>query len=164
MPAALEAIVGGWKTNGVWRIASGRPLPFSTYDGTSIPTYGSQRPNIVAKPHRAGGKDSAWINNYFANPDAFQLPPVYTLGNAPRATGMVRSPLAFNSNLSIDKDFSLARVHEGMKFELRLEAQNALNHPVFGTPNTSVDDPNFGVIGYTANGPRQVQLGVKVIY
>jgi hypothetical protein len=77
---------------------------------------------------------------------------------------MVRSPLAFNSNLSVDKDFSLGRVHEGMKFELRLEAQNALNHPVFGTPNTSVDDPNFGVIGYTSNGPRQVQLGVKVIY
>ena len=46
--------------------------------------------------------------------------------------------------------------------ELRLEAQNALNHPVFGTPDTSVDDPNFGVIYYTSNGPRQVQLGAKI--
>ena len=28
MPAVLDAIVGGWKTNGVWRISYGRPLPF----------------------------------------------------------------------------------------------------------------------------------------
>ncbi len=164
MPSVLEAIAGGWKTNGVWRIACGRPLPFFTYDGTSIPTYGSQRPNIVAKLRRSGGKDSDWINNYFANPEAIVLPPVYTLGNAPRATALARSPLAFNSNLSVEKDFSLALVHEGMKFELRLEAQNAFNHPVFGTPNTSVDDPNFGIVGYTSNSPRQVQLGAKLIY
>ena len=164
MPSVLEAILGGWKTNGIWRIACGRPLSLFTYDGTSIPTYGAQRPDIVAKPRRNYGKSSDWINNYFANPDAFQLPDVYTLGNAPRATALARSPLAFNSSLSAEKDFSLAKVHEGMRFELRLEAQNAFNHPVFGTPNTSVDDPNFGIISYTSNSPRQVQLGVKLMF
>jgi hypothetical protein len=51
-----------------------------------------------------------------------------------------------------------------MNFELRLEAENALNHPVFGTPDTSVDDPLFGVISYTSNGPRQVQLGGKITF
>jgi hypothetical protein len=56
----------------------------------------------------------------------------------------------------------LSKWREGVKLEMRLEAQNALNHPNFGTPNTSVDDPNFGTIGYTSNGPRQVQLGAKV--
>ena len=92
------------------------------------------------------------------------LPPVYTLGDAPRATGLVRSPLAFNSSLSVEKEFSLSSIHEGMNFELRLEAQNAFNHPVFGTPDTSVDDPNFGIISYTSNSPRQVQLGLKVTF
>lgn len=164
MPAAVEAIVGGWKTTGVWRAASGRPIALSTYDGTSIPTYGGQRPNIVGKPARRAGSDSKWINSYFVNPTAFKLPPVYTLGNAPRATGLARTPLAFNTNMALDKEFSLARLHEGMKFELRLEAENALNHPVFGTPNTSVDDPNFGIISYTSNNPRQVQLGAKVSF
>jgi hypothetical protein len=53
-------------------------------------------------------------------------------------------------------------LREGMTFELRLEAQNAFNHPVFGTLDTSVDDPNFGVISYTSNGPRQMQLGGKL--
>jgi hypothetical protein len=66
--------------------------------------------------------------------------------------------------MSLNKDFSLSKVHEGMQLELRLEAENALNHPVFGTPDTAVDDPNFGVIGYTSNTPRQVQLGVKISF
>jgi hypothetical protein len=164
MPAWLDTVVGGWKTNGVWRVASGRPLAFSTYDGTSIPTYGGQRPNIAAKPRRTYGKDSNWINNYFANPGSVVLPPVYTLGNAPRVTALVRSPLSFNTSMSVQKEFSLSKIHEGMTFELRLEAQNALNHPVFGTPDTSVDDPNFGIVSYTANSARQVQLGGKVTF
>ena len=111
---------------------------------------------------RTRGKDSNWINDYIANPQALQLPPEYKFGTAPRATGMIRSPTAFNTSMSVEKDFSLAKLHEGMTFELRLEAQNALNHPVFGTPDTSVDDPNFGVISYTSNGPRQIQLGGKL--
>ena len=164
MPAVLDAVIGGWKTNGVWRISYGRPITPFTYDGTSLPTYGGQRPNIVQRPKRTKGRDSVWINNYFANPQAFVLPPIYTFGNAPRATGVVRTPTAFNTNMSVEKDFSLSKLREGMVFELRLEAENALNHPVFGTPDTSVDDPNFGVISYTSNGPRQVQLGGKVTF
>ena len=48
-----------------------------------------------------------------------------------------------------------------MNFEFRVEAQNAFNHPVFGTPDTSVDDDNFGKITYTSVGPREVQLAFK---
>ena len=162
MPKWLDVIAGGWKTNGVWRVAAGRPLTFSTYDGTSIPTYGAQRPNIVAQPRRTHGADSVWINQYISNPDSVVLPPVYTLGDAPRATPLIRSPLSFNTNMSVEKEFPLSRIHEGMQLELRLEAQNALNHPVFGTPDTSVDDPNFGVISYTSNTPRQLQLAAKI--
>ena len=164
MPALLDEIIGGWKTNGVWRLADGRPLDFGTYDGTSLPTYGGQRPNLFGRPRRNKTKDSTWINQYFANPQAFQLPPIYTFGNTPRALGAIRSPTAFNSDLSVEKEFPLSKLHEGLNFELRLEAQNALNHPVFGTPDTSVDDPNFGVVSYTSNGPRQIQLGGKIIF
>jgi len=160
----MEVILGGWKTNGVWTISDGRPLSMTLADGTSLPTYGAQRPNIVGNPMRNGGPESSWINNYFLDPTVFQLPTPYTLGNAPRAIGSVRTPFFFTSNLSMEKDFSLSRAHEGMIFELRLEAQNAFNHPVFGTPNTSVDDPNFGVISYTTVGPRQVQLALKLSF
>lgn len=164
MPVWANTLIGGWKTNGVWRVNSGRPLAFSTYDGTPLPTYGGQRPNFNGKPQRDGNKND-WITQgagYISNPGSLVLPPLYTLGNVPRATADVRTPLAFNSNMSVQKVFLLSNWHEGIRMELRLEAQNALNHPVFGTPDTSVDDPNFGVISYTSNAPRQVQIGAKV--
>jgi hypothetical protein len=167
MPVWVDLIVGGWKTNGVWRVADGRPLAMFLADGNPLPTYG-QRPNINGTPRRTRGQASAspssWINHYFENPEVFEKPEPYALGTAPRATGLVRSPTSFTCNLSVNKQFPLSKAHEGVKLELRLEAENALNHPVFGTPNTVVDDPNFGIISYTSNGPRQVQLGAKVTF
>jgi hypothetical protein len=160
MPRVLDAVIGGWKTSGVWRYADGRPLAFTTYDGTSLPTYGAQRPNIVGTPQRNHGAD--WIDNYFTDPSVFQLPQIYALGNAPRALGSVRSPSSFVVDLSVAKQFAFSPSHEERNLELRLEAYNAFNHPVFGTPDTAVDDPSFGTISYTANGPRQVQLALKV--
>jgi hypothetical protein len=156
MPRWAEWIIGGWKTNGIWRISDGRPLSFSVADGNPLPTYGDQRPNLVGTPRRNHGSD--FIDNYFVDNSVFQRPPDFTLGNAPRALGSVRSPWSFTTNLSLGKQFL---IREGMNFEFRIEAQNALNHPVFGTPNTSVGDENFGKVTYTSVGPREIQLGFK---
>ncbi len=156
LPRWANGILGGWKTNGIWRIADGRPLTFGLADGTSLPTYGAQRPNLVGKPQRNHGAD--WMFNYFTDNSVLQQPAPFTLGNAPRAYGGVRSPWTFTSDLSIGKQF---QVREEMNFEFRIEAQNAFNHPVFGTPDTTVDDPSFGQIGYTSVGARQVQLAIK---
>lgn len=156
MPGWAEAIIGGWKTNGIWRISDGRPLTFTVADGVALPTYGTQRPNIAGAPKRNHGSD--WVDNYFVDSNVFQRPADFTLGNAPRAMGSVRSPWAFTSDLSLGKQFA---IREQMNVEFRLEARNAFNHPVFGTPNTSVDDENFGKIDYTSVGPRELQLGLK---
>ena len=156
MPRALDMIVGGWKTNGIWRISDGRPLTFTVADGNPLPTYGTQRPNIVGTPKRNHGSD--WVDNYFVDNSVFQRPDDFTLGDAPRALGSVRSPWSFTANLSLGKQFP---IREQMNLEFRIEAQNAFNHPVFGTPDTSVDDDNFGKITYTAVGPREVQLALK---
>lgn len=157
MPGWANAILGGWTTNGIWRIADGRPLAFTVADGNPIPTYGLQRPNIVGTPKRNHGPD--WVDNYFVDNTVFQRPADFTLGDAPRALGSVRSPGHFTTDLSLGKQFA---IREQMNLEFRIEAQNAFNHPVFATPDTSVDDPNFGQIFSTAVGPRQVQLALKI--
>jgi hypothetical protein len=158
MPRWADAIIGGWKTNGIWRIADGRPLAFTLADGNAIPTYGAVRPNINGTPKRNHGSD--WVDNYFADSSVFSRPADFTLGNAPRTLGSIRSPWSFTTDLSIAKQFTLK---EEMNLEFRLEARNAFNHPVFGTPDTSVDDiGNFGVIfGTAGNGPREMQLAIK---
>jgi hypothetical protein len=157
MPRWADAILGGWKTNGIWRISDGRPLTFSLTDGGQpLPTYGDQRPDIVGAPKRNHGSD--WVDNYFVDPNVFQYPAPFTLGNSPRALGSVRSPSHFTADLSVGKQF---QIREQMNFEFRVEARNAFNHPVFGTPHTSVGDDNFGKIDYTSVGPRELQLGFK---
>lgn len=174
MPKALDAIIGGWKTNGIWRISAGRPLAVTVGGcGTPLPTYGCQRPNITGKPERNGGSHVNWVNQYFANPDVFQVPDAYTLGDAPRALSDIRSPMIFSSDLSIEKEIPMAKLHEGLNAEIRLEAQNAFNHPTFsmGTPGPYGDDTlnvgygDFGQLFYmTAIGPRQVQLALKISF
>ena len=160
MPKWADYIIGGWKTNGIWRIADGRPLTFGLADGNAIPTYGAMRPNISGTPKRNHGSD--WVDNYFADTSVFSRPDDFTLGNAPRALGSIRSPWSFTTDLSLAKQFP---IREEMFFEVRLEARNAFNHPVFGTPDTTVDDGDFGKIFYqSGNGPREMQLALKFTF
>ena len=98
------------------------------------------------------------MDNYFADPGVFVTPENFTLGNAPRALGNLRSPWSFTTKLSLGKQFA---IRESMNFEFRIEAQNAFNHPVFGTPGTILGDDTFGQITFMAVGPREVQLGFK---
>lgn len=158
MPHVVDAIIGGWKTNGLWRMSAGRPMTFSLADGKPLPTYNTQRPNITGTPKKAS---SDWIDQYFADPNIFTRPADYTMGNAPRAFGGLRTPWWFSTDLSLSKQFSLAAVREQMNLEFRIEARNAFNHPVFGAPDTGVDDGTFGQITYTSNTPREVQLALK---
>ncbi|MFZ0296241.1 MAG: TonB-dependent receptor [Candidatus Sulfotelmatobacter sp.] len=170
MPRVVNAVIGGWRTNGIWLISDGRPLPITVSNGgTPLPTYGSQRPNLVGTPKRNYGPD--WQNSFFTNPQVFQMPAPFTLGDMQRTISSVRSPLTFTSDLSLNKVFSLANLHEGLNLELRLEAQNAFNHPLFsmgspgpyGSSTLNVGDPSFGVISSMSPvGPRQIQLALKV--
>ena len=59
---------------------------------------------------------------------------------------------------------SLQIVGEGKALELRGELFNALNHPVFGSPNATAGNAQFGRITGTANGPRQTQFALKLLW
>jgi len=41
---------------------------------------------------------------------------------------------------------------------------NALNHPNFNNPNTSVTSTTFGQINGTASSPRLVRFGVRITF
>jgi hypothetical protein len=86
------------------------------------------------------------------------------LGTAARTEGGCRQPGQANTNLSLFKEFPLARLREGAKLQFRFETYNAFNHPQFGGPNTTVNGGSFGVITWTANSPREVQLALKLYW
>lgn len=160
--SVVNAIFGGWKTNGIWRLSSGQPLSVSLGQGQPLPTYGSQRPDLTGTLVRTSGAN--FRDQYFANPEVVVKPAAFTLGTAPRTVGSVRSPGVNGANLSLLKTFGLKFLGEAGMLEFRAEAFNAFNHPQFCGPNTTIDSGNFGKVTSTCNSPREVQLGIKVYW
>jgi hypothetical protein len=161
MPPVLNAIIGGWQTNGIWRVNDGRPEILSLSGGQSLPTYGAQQPDLTATLNCAS---SNILSQYFANPGVLTVPAPFTLGTAPRSDGSCRQPGQFNANLSLFKEFQLSMLREGAKLQFRFETYNALNHPQFSGPNTTVNGGSFGVITSTANSPREAQVALKLYW
>jgi hypothetical protein len=91
----------------------------------------------------------------------------------PLTLGNLRNQRFLNFNAGLSKNF---RIKEGVKFQVRLEAINALNSPYFNvvslnpanTPNlTTAGANNLGRFGFT-NGqrqpPRDFQLGGRITF
>ena len=159
-----NAVLGGWQTQGFWRFDSGQPLDFTLSSGLSnpFPTYGTQHPNLTATLKKNDCDKSCIVNQYFANPSVAVVPTRFTLGNAPRTVGSVRSQGTNNANLSLSKSVPIRKLGENGEFQLRIETFNALNRVQFDAPNTAVGTTAFGTITSQANSPRQVQLGAKL--
>ena len=93
------------------------------------------------------------------------VPAPYTFGTAPKVLSNVRAPGTRTGALSLFKEFSLASLREGARLEFRAEAFNALNHPQFAAPNSTVNPGgDFGKITDQANHPREMQLALKLYW
>ena len=158
----VDAVLGGWQTNGLWRFDNGMPIALSVSNSRPLPTYGAQRPNLTQTLTRNNG--SNWLQQYFADPQAAVTPAAFTVGNAPREISTVRAPGTATTALSLFKQFSLSAMREGSFLEFRAEAFNALNHPQFSPPNLTVGSSAFGIVTSQANSPRQLQMALKLYF
>ena len=104
--SVLDAVLGGWQTNGIWRFDDGMPLALALSTSQPLPTYGGQRPNLLGPLTRNDGSD--WLNQYFANPQNAVTPAPFTVGNAPREISTARAPGTATTALSLFKQFPLA--------------------------------------------------------
>jgi hypothetical protein len=161
--AWLSGIVGGWKTNGIWRFDTGQPIALGLSGGQGPISYGGQQPNLLA-PLQANDKSKWLTDGYFANPDVAVKPPSYTVGSAPRMLPNLRYPGTATTNLSLFKEVPLSKLREGARIEFRAEAFNAFNHPQFGCINATVNTGNFGAVQCQGNIPREIQLALKLYW
>jgi hypothetical protein len=142
-------VLGGWQTNGILTVQTG--LPFSAVLQTSTTNTGTgSRPNAtgnVVYPHT--------LQQWFS-PSAFTTPAPYTYGNAGRDT--LYGPGRTNWDMSLFKNFV---IREEIRFELRAEAFNILNHPQFGLPNPNIGNAQAGQITSIVGNPRQLQMGLR---
>lgn len=154
----VDEILGGWKVSGTYRWDSGLPIILLLNGGTSLPTYGPQRPDLTGVLQKNQGTN---IAQYFSDPGAAVAPAPFVDGTAPRVLDSVRAPGTNNTSMALSKDFPL-NFREGTKLTFRWEAFNLFNHVQFAAPNATVGTSNFGQITSQANAPRIQQLSLRL--
>jgi hypothetical protein len=162
-----------WSVDSVLFLQSGQPLNLSVDAGQMIGpngTYITVRPDLVSgvpiwvrDPSKPGGQR--------INRAAFGVPPVNpdssgftsarqgTLGR-----NVIVSPGKFQVNLGIQRRF---KVSERVTLQLRAEAFNVFNHPLFGQYQTNVSSSTFGQAVSTLNqylGAFNSTTGLNSLY
>jgi TonB dependent receptor len=151
----LPRILGGWELGAIGSFYSGSPLGISSAVNGTFSQGGGQRPNWNGiNP----GKDQPTLSEWF-NTSAFSTPVSYTFGTAPRTFNSVRSDKTQTVDLSLHKN---VKINERFGLQVRGEAFNVANTPVFAPPGTSFGSATFGVVNSQANQPRIVQLALKL--
>jgi hypothetical protein len=155
-------LAGGWNVSPILQIQSGAFLTPTASPNLCF-CFGSQWANRKAGVSVQGPKR---LDNWF-NLDAFSTPDRYSLGNT--GEGVIVGPGLWNLDLSVAKDISFT---ERYKLSVRGEFFNALNHPNFGNPFTSIPARNpttgqpLSSTNYinTARDPRRIQLGLRFAF
>jgi len=159
VPAAIDAIVGGWQVNGIVTVQSGTPLTISASNTAGL-FNPVTRANWNGQDPRLDTPRTDRLLQWF-DTTAFSQPAAFTFGNAGATSSLLRTDRVRNLDLSLFKHFGR---RDGMQIQARIEAFNALNRVQFGSPNTSVTSTSFGVVTSQANTPRQLQLGLKMLW
>ncbi len=155
--------VSGWQVNAIGTFLSG--FPFTPLAGSNRSGDGDTRnPDRVSiNPAFTGSAITGDPNQWF-NPAAFLLPAPGTYGNIGRGT--LRGPGLADVDFSVFKNTGIT---EKTNLQFRAEFFNLFNRSNYGPPNTTVFSgtsvsPSAGLITTTATNPRQIQLGLKLIF
>ncbi len=151
-------LLGGWRGSLLkeWTVTnkitagSGFPLTpvyFSAVRGTGF--TGSIRPDYT------GASIYNALPGLFLNPSAYTTPALGRWGNAGRNS--ITGPSQVIMNASLARTF---RTGDRWSLDLRVDASNALNHPVFPGWNTTVTSSQFG-LPFAANPMRSLQTTIR---
>jgi hypothetical protein len=161
----LNAVVGGWRVNGITTFRSGLPIALQAA-GNNLSTFGAGpiRPNYVGGCDRngvQGSKHSATRANEWFNTACFTQPGPYSFGTESRVDSVMRSDNEANWDMSFNKYFDLTH---GVRFKFGTEFFDIFNHPQFALPNSNLASPGFGQVGHQSNLPRTVQFEGRITF
>ena len=156
----LDYLIGGWTWSGEVRMNGGFPASVTMSDNNGL---GDPSETHTARPNLVPGVPL--LNPLFnmncptgnscqpyLNPSAFERPVWGQYGTAPRTLDGARGPFANSYDMSVQKSFRLGQ-GEKRRLQLRVDANNVFNHPIFRTyPN------NAGGVDFTSSQPSTATL------
>jgi hypothetical protein len=152
----LDGILGGWQLGGIYTAHGGFPLTIKMSGDPSGTGARSFRANVIGTPN-----DPHLIGPglLFLDPTPYATPPARTFGNA--GIGIVRGPGMSRFDMSLGKKFHMS---EQRWFELRAEAFNLTNTPIFLSPaSQTITSSLFGQIR-SSQGERNIELAAKFYF
>ncbi len=160
----VNVLLGGWQLATVNSYSSGSRL-FVTTNNT-LPFF-----NIGLRPDWTGQEIRSDVGmgeydpnnpaaNTYLNRGAFAQPAQGAYGNVGRALD-VRGPARLDESFAFLKQ---TKIGERFTHQFRVEMQNPLNRVVFGNPIVDFTNAAFGRIASTQISPRNIQLGMKLIF
>ena len=176
--------VNGWQLSGITQLESGANLtgldgqnfglalnsakiPGTTFNISNASLLGTT--DIQLNPVLTCNPTANLAPHQYINPNCFAYPT--QIGqNGPSVLPAFYGPWFFNSDLGLFKNF---QIKESMKIQLRFNAFNFLNHPLYSfngnnlalgfNPNGTLSTPNFGTVD-SKQGHRVVQLAAKFYF
>jgi hypothetical protein len=144
----VSYILGHWEASGLVQMQNG--YPYNVTRANTLGLFsGAQYATTPSNPNipRADRTVQEWFN-----PAAFAITPQDQLGNTARASFF--GPGQDNFDLAVQRIFP---VKERLRFKLRVDMFNALNHPQFSNLNTTITSPAFGSVTSDL-GPRVMDV------
>lgn len=154
----VDSLLGQWQVNGIMTFGKGLPLRFYVIQNTSNSLGGNQKPDVTGKSPDLG--DAKTINRWF-DTSQYLVPQRFTFGAEGRTDSRLRMDGLQNLDFSLFKNF---RLTERVQMQFRGEAFNSTNTPMFAPPGTTLGNATFGVVTAQENVPRQIQLGLKILF
>ncbi|MDE0125461.1 MAG: hypothetical protein OXN97_12885 [Bryobacterales bacterium] len=108
------------------------------------------------EPAVGGRRGILWTNEA-----GFEVPALYTLGNAGRKVpGTLGPGTPHIFNIAVSKN---TQITERLRAQFRFETFNSFNTPEFNNPRDQVGQSGFGVVN-AGNSHREMQLGLKLYF
>lgn len=155
-PTLVQALLGGWKFDGVTTLESGLAFSPTDSNGSTLNADFAQRPDVVLGTPLYPANQGRYL---WFNPAHFQTPPVCCVwGNA--GAGTLRGPGLFNLDWALGKEFVFRTPlnRESTRLEFRWETFNTFNHANLALPNSDVNSSTVGQIFNTQSPMRQMQF------
>jgi hypothetical protein len=149
---ALRKLVEGWTVSAITNYHSGDPLDVRV-SASRLNTGSGNWADVTCGQIGTPQQVDRWFDT-----SCFADPAQYVFGNY--RIGDVRGPSVFNTDFSAFKRTAIGRTSA----ELRIDVFNVFDRAHFVNPNTTFGNAAFGRINNTRLTPREVQLGVRVLF
>jgi hypothetical protein len=168
---AGSAILGGWRTSGIYTFSAG--LPFTVTSGGNLSDLidangnATSLPNLIGKP-KIVGSPNCWFYTPTAaceaaspNTSAAWSLPTSANPYGDGGTNTLRGPHTNVFDFSLMRDFKL---YEKTSLQFRWEVFNLTNAVLFAQPDSALTDSGVGTITSLAGDPRFMQFALRLSF